>query len=191
MQTAGLGGMKHNTVLLGWPDSWRKKTSWRNFVGESSFHSSILSYLHSSILLFLYSIAPETIRVASAMELAVLVPKGINWYPSNEDRMKGHIDIWWVVHDGGLLMLLPFLLRQHKVWKHCYLRIFTVARILLTLTDSEYIRRGGGLTVCSTSSVPPAVWWLTIVGKSVVLCCGAVVVFLNEVIQRWKTTVFR
>ncbi|CAI8039867.1 Solute carrier family 12 member 4 [Geodia barretti] len=103
MQTAGLGGMKHNTILLGWPDSWRKKPSWRNFV--------------------------ETIRVASAMELAVLVPKGINWYPSNEDRMKGHIDIWWVVHDGGLLMLLPFLLRQHKVWKHCYLRIFTVARI--------------------------------------------------------------
>jgi potassium/chloride transporter 4/5/6 len=103
MQTAGLGGMKHNTILLGWPDSWRKKPSWRNFV--------------------------ETIRVASVMELAVLVPKGINWYPSNEDRMKGHIDIWWVVHDGGLLMLLPFLLRQHKVWKHCYLRIFTVAQL--------------------------------------------------------------
>ncbi len=42
--------------------------------------------------------------------------------------MKGNIDVWWVVHDGGLLMLLPFLLRQHKVWKHCYLRIFTVAQ---------------------------------------------------------------
>ena len=27
-------------------------------------------------------------------------------------------------------MLLPFLLRQHKVWKQCHLRIFTVARIL-------------------------------------------------------------
>ena len=26
-------------------------------------------------------------------------------------------------------MLLPFLLRQHKVWRHCKLRIFTVARI--------------------------------------------------------------
>ena len=32
--------------------------------------------------------------------------------------------------DGGLLMLLPFLLRQHKVWRRCSLRIFTVARIL-------------------------------------------------------------
>ncbi len=71
---------------------------------------------------------PEAIRVASDSELAVIVPKGINWFPSNEDRMKGNIDVWWVVHDGGLLMLLPFLLRQHKVWKHCYLRIFTVAQ---------------------------------------------------------------
>ena len=69
----------------------------------------------------------------------MLVPKGINWFPSNEDRMKGHIDIWWVVHDGGLLMLLPFLLRQHKVWKHCYLRIFTVARIPPLLNEYVYI----------------------------------------------------
>lgn len=26
-------------------------------------------------------------------------------------------------------MLLPFLLRQHKVWRHCKLRIFTVAQL--------------------------------------------------------------
>ena len=78
----------------------------------------------------------EAIRVATSSELAVLVPKGINWYPSNVDRMKGNIDIWWVVHDGGLLMLLPFLLRQHKVWRSCHLRIFTVARIL---PDTVYV----------------------------------------------------
>lgn len=30
--------------------------------------------------------------------------------------------------DGGLLMLLPFLLTQHKVWKYCKMRIFTVSR---------------------------------------------------------------
>ncbi len=77
----------------------------------------------------------DAVRVASARELAILVPKGINWFPSNVDQMKGSIDIWWVVHDGGLLMLLPFLLLQHKVWRHCKLRIFTVARILVCLCD--------------------------------------------------------
>lgn len=51
-------------------------------------------------------------------------------------------------------MLLPFLLRQHKVWRQCHLRIFTVARILydyygfmITMTlynlTIPYIRNGG------------------------------------------------
>lgn len=43
--------------------------------------------------------------------------------------MGGNIDVWWIVHDGGLLMLISFLLRKHKTWKNCYLRIFTVAQI--------------------------------------------------------------
>lgn len=43
--------------------------------------------------------------------------------------MSGNIDIWWIVHDGGMLMLLPFLLKQHRTWKNCKMRIFTVAQI--------------------------------------------------------------
>ena len=55
--------------------------------------------------------------------------------------MKGNIDVWWVVHDGGLLMLLPFLLKQHKVWKHCTLRIFTVAgkRFFSKIEGAPYV----------------------------------------------------
>lgn len=41
--------------------------------------------------------------------------------------MAGTIDVWWIVHDGGLLMLLPFLLRKHKTWKNTKLRLFTIA----------------------------------------------------------------
>ena len=33
------------------------------------------------------------------------------------------------MHDGGLLTLLPYLLKQHKVWKDCRTRIFTVAQM--------------------------------------------------------------
>lgn len=44
-------------------------------------------------------------------------------------QIYGHIDVWWVVHDGGLLMLLPFLLRQHRTWRHCKMRLFTVAQL--------------------------------------------------------------
>lgn len=37
--------------------------------------------------------------------------------------------MWWVVHDGGLLLLLSFLLRQHRSWRNCRLRLFTVAQM--------------------------------------------------------------
>merc|ERR1711971_225727 len=62
------------------------------------------------------------------MGMALLVPKGVQRYPDSGDKVRGNIDIWWIVHDGGLLMLLPFLLKQHRTWKNCKLRIFSVAQ---------------------------------------------------------------
>lgn len=60
----------------------------------------------------------DTVRLTTAAHLALLVPKNISLFPSNsETNTEGYIDVWWIVHDGGMLMLLPFLLRQHKVTK--------------------------------------------------------------------------
>ncbi|XP_017371424.1 solute carrier family 12 member 7 isoform X1 [Cebus imitator] len=107
IQSAGLGGLKHNTVLMAWPASWKQEDnpfSWKNFV--------------------------DTVRDTTAAHQALLVAKNIDTFPQNQERFSGgHIDVWWIVHDGGMLMLLPFLLRQHKVWRKCRMRIFTVAQV--------------------------------------------------------------
>ncbi|KAM9424654.1 solute carrier family 12 member 6 isoform 1-T2 [Pholidichthys leucotaenia] len=107
IQSSGLGGMKPNTVVMGWPHAWRQSEdprSWKTFI--------------------------NTVRVTTAAHLALLVPKNISLFPSNSDPCtEGYIDVWWIVHDGGMLMLLPFLLRQHKVWRKCAMRIFTVAQM--------------------------------------------------------------
>uniref|UniRef100_A0A8C1U725 Solute carrier family 12 member 6 n=1 Tax=Cyprinus carpio TaxID=7962 RepID=A0A8C1U725_CYPCA len=107
IQSSGLGGMRHNTVVMGWPDAWRQSEdpqSWKTFI--------------------------NTVRVTTTAHLALLVPKNISLFPSNtEPCTDGFIDVWWIVHDGGMLMLLPFLLRQHKVWRKCSMRIFTVAQM--------------------------------------------------------------
>uniref|UniRef100_A0A8C8JLG0 Solute carrier family 12 member 5b n=1 Tax=Oncorhynchus tshawytscha TaxID=74940 RepID=A0A8C8JLG0_ONCTS len=106
IQVGGLGGLKHNTVLVSWPRTWKQAEDnlmlWEGFV----------------------------VRETTAASMALLVPKNIAAYPSNGERFtEGHIDVWWIVHDGGMLMLLPFLLRQHKVWRKCKMRIFTVAQM--------------------------------------------------------------
>ncbi|XP_069814678.1 solute carrier family 12 member 7 isoform X2 [Dendropsophus ebraccatus] len=107
IQSAGLGGMKHNTVLMAWPHSWKQPNnpySWKPFV--------------------------DTVRDATTAQQALLVAKNIDSFPTNQERFaEGNIDVWWIVHDGGMLMLLPFLLRQHKVWRKCRMRIFTVAQM--------------------------------------------------------------
>ncbi|MCI4394884.1 hypothetical protein PGIGA_G00174000 [Pangasianodon gigas] len=107
IQSSGLGGMRPNTVVMGWPHAWRQSEdpqSWKTFI--------------------------NTVRLTTAAHLALLVPKNISLFPTNsEPCTDGYIDVWWIVHDGGMLMLLPFLLRQHKVWHKCGMRIFTVAQM--------------------------------------------------------------
>ena len=39
---------------------------------------------------------------------------------------QGAIDVWWIVHDGSLLVLLAHLLNLHKMWENCDLRVNTV-----------------------------------------------------------------
>uniref|UniRef100_A0A3P8X0J8 Solute carrier family 12 member 7a n=1 Tax=Cynoglossus semilaevis TaxID=244447 RepID=A0A3P8X0J8_CYNSE len=107
IQSAGLGGMKHNAVLMAWPAGWK-------LAQDSSARQNFI----------------ETVRETTSAEQALLVAKNIDSFPSNQERLtEGTIDVWWIVHDGGLLMLLPFLLNQHKVWRKCKMRIFTVAQM--------------------------------------------------------------
>ncbi|KAG8200488.1 hypothetical protein JTE90_000568 [Oedothorax gibbosus] len=104
IQTTGLGGLKHNAVIMGWPFNWRQTPeAGRVFI--------------------------DNVRNIAASKNALLIPKGIDQYPDNTGKVTGFIDVWWIVHDGGLLMLLPFLLKQHSVWKKCKLRIFTIAQL--------------------------------------------------------------
>ncbi|KAK3600460.1 hypothetical protein CHS0354_013016 [Potamilus streckersoni] len=38
----------------------------------------------------------------------------------------GTIDVWWLYDDGGLTLLIPYILSQRKQWKNCKLRVFCI-----------------------------------------------------------------
>lgn len=51
-------------------------------------------------------------------ENCMIIAKGITDFPRQNDRLRGSIDIWWIINDGGILMLIAYLLQQHKVNVH-------------------------------------------------------------------------
>ncbi|EDQ91239.1 uncharacterized protein MONBRDRAFT_6305 [Monosiga brevicollis MX1] len=116
MQGAGLGALQHNSVLLGWPESWRSAMD-----SNTASESDMLTSMQQVTLFF------ETLSICSLQQHAIIVPKNLHLFPTMEEKQAGTIDVWWILHEGGLLLLLGYLLQHDPVWRKCRLRVFTVA----------------------------------------------------------------
>uniref|UniRef100_A0A674NCC4 Solute carrier family 12 member 1 n=1 Tax=Takifugu rubripes TaxID=31033 RepID=A0A674NCC4_TAKRU len=53
---------------------------------------------------------------------------------------KGTIDVWWMFDDGGLTLLLPYILTTRKKWKDCKMRIFIAGQPERSELDKEEMR---------------------------------------------------
>jgi len=81
IQTAGLGGMKPNTVMLGWPSGWRqRKAEERSFL--------------------------RALRAIACAKMSLLLPKGTQFFPDSLDRVSGNIDIWFVLYSLLTLIII-------------------------------------------------------------------------------------
>ncbi|ETN80639.1 hypothetical protein NECAME_09062 [Necator americanus] len=107
IQSVGLGGLKPNTMLISWPVHER---------GSSESSDSE------------YNTFTDKLHAACAMDMCLLVAKGIIDFPSSVFKLTGFIDVYWIVQDGGLCLLMAYLLKQHKVWRGCKLRIIAIAQ---------------------------------------------------------------
>lgn len=135
IQGAGLGALRHNTVLCGWPSTWREKDS-----AEVLVHVLQVSKARQLAVMLpkpsnrttenmssgsVTSMAPG---VVPGSPLGVLTANSVSIpVPLSRDSKEETIDIWWILHDGGMLILIAFLLKQDRVWNKCRLRIFCVA----------------------------------------------------------------
>lgn len=104
IQLTGIGGLQPNTVLLDWPQVPLQNRT-KGHMRKCKEFASVL-------------------RIALASDKAVIAMKGLTDLPSQP--VHGTIDIWWVIHDGGFLILLAWLLVQHRMWRTCHLRVFTI-----------------------------------------------------------------
>lgn len=66
----------------------------------------------------------ENIQSKSENQNKIMTPSRI--FLSKQSK-GGYIDVWWLYDDGGLTLLLPYLVRSHSQWNNCKLRVFALA----------------------------------------------------------------
>ena len=102
LQISGLGGLVPNTVLLEFPSS----------IDVEDIKTEQLV---------------SSMKIASELGKAIIVAKTLDDFIQLEGKkMTGNIDLWWIINDGGLMLLLAHFLMQHRIWRKCKLRVFVI-----------------------------------------------------------------
>lgn len=50
---------------------------------------------------------------------------------------SGTIDVWWLYDDGGLTILIPYILSLRSQWSRCKIRIFALTNHQMELEVEE------------------------------------------------------
>ena len=109
LMCTGIGGLVPNTVLSELPSS-------------PSFEE-IIDFV-------------SLLKSLCVQSKTVVVTKEICLFPANEVQ-SGYIDIWWIIHDGGLLLYISYLLSQHRMWRNCKKRVFVVGEEIANKEELE------------------------------------------------------
>ncbi|CAG2120400.1 unnamed protein product, partial [Medioppia subpectinata] len=52
-------------------------------------------------------------------------------------QTKGTIDVWWIYDDGGLTLLIPFILKNDALWRGSKLRVFSVTKDMNEINNQQ------------------------------------------------------
>lgn len=92
MMLSGIGNLKPNTIMQGFPENWQDKSpamidDWVNTIGDC----------------FKWKKGCMVVRKTEQ----------IDW----TELPEGNIDVWWLLDDGGLIVLIAHILKKHKYWQ--------------------------------------------------------------------------
>uniref|UniRef100_A0A3Q1BH08 Solute carrier family 12 member 10, tandem duplicate 1 n=1 Tax=Amphiprion ocellaris TaxID=80972 RepID=A0A3Q1BH08_AMPOC len=140
LQASGLGKLKPNTLVLGFKANWKESSpeSTEDYINtiydtfDSNYCLCILRMMDGldiSDQFDFEGLIPTLIRTSS-------VHYPITWHIGDNDQIntvfqndqgKKTIDVYWIADDGGLTLLVPYLLTRRKRWHSCKVRVFIVS----------------------------------------------------------------
>ncbi|NXR60893.1 S12A3 protein, partial [Rhadina sibilatrix] len=128
IQAAGLGKMRPNILVLGYKRNWRTASpqSLEDYVG----------ILHDAFD-FKYGVClmrmKEGLNVSRVLQAHVDATTLASEQQAStifqSEQGKKTIDIYWLFDDGGLTLLIPYLLGRKKRWGKCKIRVFVGGQI--------------------------------------------------------------
>lgn len=104
VQTMGLGNLKPNIVVMRYPEIWRRENL-------TEIPSTFVGIINDCIV----------------ANKAVVIIKGLDEWPNEYQRQYGTIDLYWIVRDGGLMLLLSQLLLTKESFESCKIHVFCIA----------------------------------------------------------------
>eukprot|EP00494_Astrolonche_serrata_P023878 UN24136 len=134
LQITGLGVLKPNTLVLGYKEKfWLDE---RMSTAEILGGPTTVDYVN-------------IVRDCFNMGFNCMICRNLDalsWHEENAyakddnifslEQGLNTIDVWWVVDDGGLSLLVPYMLAQHKFWK----RDVQHVRVLIPITVMDFAR---------------------------------------------------
>lgn len=127
---SGLGPVSPNIVLMSWVADWRKLIE-RGQEDEGSI--SDCSETTDQYKPYSVEDYADSLKGLINMRRAVCIFKGL-FFPTLRDQMPrgSTIDIYWVVDDGGICLLMSYILSRSKVW-----RAGVKLRVFVVLTEAD------------------------------------------------------
>ncbi|KAF8413519.1 hypothetical protein HHK36_001509 [Tetracentron sinense] len=104
IQTMGLGNLKPNIVVMRYPEIWRRE----NLI---EIPATFVGIINDCIV----------------ANKAVVIIKGLDEWPNEYQRQYGTIDLYWIVRDGGLMLLLSQLLLTKESFESCKIQVFCIS----------------------------------------------------------------
>ncbi|NWW70421.1 S12A3 protein, partial [Climacteris rufus] len=128
IQAAGLGKMRPNILVLGYKKNWRTASpqSLEDYVGI--LHDAF-DFKYGVCLMRMKEGLNISRELQAHVDSTTLAREQQASTIFQSEQGKKTIDIYWLFDDGGLTLLIPYLLGRKKRWGKCKIRVFVGGQI--------------------------------------------------------------
>ncbi|KAK5605160.1 hypothetical protein CRENBAI_023305 [Crenichthys baileyi] len=122
LQGAGLGRIKPNVMLMGFKKDWRSDSclAANNYI--EILHDAFDLQYGVCVLRMREGLEVSNPSQSHASVTVELEPQPTTAFQKKQGKKT--IDVYWLSDDGGLTLLLPYLLTRRKRWARCKVRVF-------------------------------------------------------------------